>query len=757
MPSFGVVDVTINSDEEGSTVASDLEFLEDPTLAGALSPQQDARIVDVTGESGDDDVAEEVPAGGPPLRFHGYRRGRELGRGASGQVFLCKKRGYPGGFAVKAVDLRKLRLSLHVEREQKKLRREVDILKGLPPHPHVVSLVDAYEEGDWFLLVLELMGGGDLYTVLTARSPPRLQECEAAFVLRQLVGGLSFLHSQGVIHRDLKLENVLVASERRVGDGIFYVVRITDFGLSKALGAGRSEARSTVGTQPYVAPEVMKTDAYDFGADIWCLGVLLYVLLAGQFPCERMVEDQALLDILPGKLRVNETAKAVLRGLLQLEPTKRFTVEELSKHAWLQQDVGGLEEDVLRPSKQARQETMTAPPATPIPSFEAEAPLEEDLELEPEAPVPLLSEVRPASAQQDVMQLHVVIPNRVAAAMLENDSMCIEQVATTAGCQVFMTSAREGAETRRAVVIGKYSECAAAQEMLHKYLAESTLQSEAASREYFEVVLLVRAEAAGVVNGKQGFCLQQIRQQSGAQIQLLRDEVAGQRPCILAGELRPILQAEKHIFDLVRAVSIAGTHIDSTVGTGPLNDCGAAAAASAAAAAEAAAAAAVTTRVLIPSGLAGAVIGKQGSGLRQIREQCGVKVQVLRAHQWPGESILLLRGPVACRQAAIEMVLRATMVVDGQEEANSTEQCKLRLALPATQAARITVGSALQQLREHCNDLSVELGPAGDFGGERLLSMSGSCGQLLDAAAMVFEALGGRGALQQPLVDACAK
>lgn len=445
---------------------------------------------------------------------------------------------------MKAVDLRKLRLSAHVEREQKKLRREVDILKGLPPHPHIVPLVDAYEEGDWFLLVLELMGGGDLYTVLTTRQPPRLQECEAAFVLRQLAGGLSFLHSQGVIHRDLKLENVLVASERKVGDAVFYDVRITDFGLSKALGSGRSEALSTVGTQPYVAPEVMKTDAYDFGADVWCLGVLLYVLLAGQFPFERMVEDQALLDILPARLMVSETAKALLRGLLQLEPSKRFTVEELGQHAWLQQ------EDVLRPAKRARQ----AMPISPMSSLEAEVPLE-DLELEPEAPVRLLSEVRPASTQQDVMQVHVVLPNRVAADMLGKDGACIKQVAAAAGCHISVTAAREDAETRRAVVIGKYHECAVAQEMLYKHLAEST----ADERESFKVVLLVRAEAAGVVNGKQGFCLQRIRQQSGAQIQLSRDEVAGQRPCILAGELRSVLQAERYIFDLVRAVSIAAS------------------------------------------------------------------------------------------------------------------------------------------------------------------------------------------------------
>ncbi|CAK8985151.1 Calcium-dependent protein kinase 7 (Calmodulin-domain protein kinase CDPK isoform 7) [Durusdinium trenchii] len=237
---------------------------------------------DIPGKS---EASEIQIKAGAPLYFHGYRRGRELGRGASGQVFLCHKKGTEGGgFAVKAVDLRRLHLQPNAEREEKKLSREVEILKRLPPHPNIVQLIDTFEEGDWFLLVLELVGGGDLYTVLTTREPPRLQEREASFVLSQLAEGLSFLHSQGIIHRDMKLENVLVANERRERPLVFYTVKITDFGLSKArfraanarapalraIGAGFSEARSTVGTRPYTAPEVLREDSHDFSSDLWC-------------------------------------------------------------------------------------------------------------------------------------------------------------------------------------------------------------------------------------------------------------------------------------------------------------------------------------------------------------------------------------------------------------------------------------------------------------------------------------------------------
>jgi len=301
-----------------------------------------AEVINVIGDSDDDSEGFSAPrrTDSPPTRFYGYRRGRELGRGASGKVFVCNKKGSPRGFAVKAIDLRRLQLSPNVEKERTALCREVGILKSLPPHRNIVQMVDAFEEGDWYLLVLELVGGGDLYTVLMAREPTRFMEVEATFVHRQLVDGLAFLHGRGIIHRDLKLENVLVALEHREQPPVLYSVKITDFGLSKAVGAG-SEARSLVGTRPYTAPEVLKGAAYDFSSDLWCLGVLLYVLLAGRFPdtltvpVTDIVSQQQELTNAVARVRVSDAARSVLSGLLQLDATKRLSLEDLVRHEWL--------------------------------------------------------------------------------------------------------------------------------------------------------------------------------------------------------------------------------------------------------------------------------------------------------------------------------------------------------------------------------------------------------------------------------------
>eukprot|EP00927_Polykrikos_kofoidii_P022463 TRINITY_DN2094_c2_g1_i4.p1 TRINITY_DN2094_c2_g1~~TRINITY_DN2094_c2_g1_i4.p1 ORF type:complete len:787 (+),score=146.27 TRINITY_DN2094_c2_g1_i4:166-2526(+) len=631
-------------------------------------------VVDVTVdvESENDDIAEVIErnsSNSPPLVFRGYRRGRELGRGASGYVFVCKRKGHACGFAVKAIDLRRTRLSPNEEREQKKLRREVDILKKLPPHDHIVPLIDAFQEGDWFLLVLELVGGGDLFTVLTVREPSRLFEREASFVLRQLADGLAFLHSQGVIHRDLKLENVLVASERRERRMTLYSVKITDFGLSKAVGAGLSDAKSRVGTRPYAAPEIWGGETYDFRSDLWSLGVLLYVLLAGHFPFSsaRIPTNQVDLDSVVERLKSTDAAQSMVRGLLQFDPSKRQNLQAMCQDAWMAQsessgdatserpakrqclgepprtervadssvtrrgppvdsempplqvtDLGSVEQAVCAdetaepspPSLVASPPASVVPLAVPVASTDVPSD-GGSMPLPPpaisEAPdghekpavqavtfgaanvgicsdngavtgergaatpacsstVGRLKEVLPVSLlKSGEMQLHMVVPDGFAGAVLGKSGTQLKHIGITAGCQVWLT-ARDGANVRNLVAIGNYTQCATVQDLAHKEITKEyeRLRSEGqeasvASANELEVALLVRAEAAGVVIGKQGFVLRQIREQSGARIHILREEVEGQRPCMIAGSLQSVLLAERHVFDLVRVVPTAGT------------------------------------------------------------------------------------------------------------------------------------------------------------------------------------------------------
>lgn len=288
-----------------------------------------------------------------PLRFGSYTRGAELGRGASCRVFACKRVAEDGAapasssrapterLAAKAVDLRRLRLSSAADRKLKLLRREAEILKRVPPHENLVRFVDTVLEGEWLFFVLERVDGGDLLAALMKRGGeqrPKLTEAEALHIFRQLVEGLGFLHSQGVIHRDLKPENVLVS---RTGKGpgacSLLDVKIADFGLSKVVGDGFSEARSTVGSPRYMAPEVVAGGgSYDVRADLWSLGILLFVLLDGRYPCDGLPKvPQARLSAAIGRLQVGAQARSVVAGLLRLRPEERLTLADLRRHPWL--------------------------------------------------------------------------------------------------------------------------------------------------------------------------------------------------------------------------------------------------------------------------------------------------------------------------------------------------------------------------------------------------------------------------------------
>jgi len=171
-----------------------------------------------------------------------------------------------------------------------------------------------------------------------------------------------------------------------------------------------------------------------------------------------------------------------------------------------------------------------------------------------------LSEVSPPSSRPDVLQVHMTVPDPLARAILDKNGAEMSETAAAVQCQAWMTSAEVGGD-RRIVIIGNYNQCLKVQQVVHRQIADVLRAEGQEPWGEAKAVLLVRAEAAGVVIGKQGFVLKQIGNQSGAKVQLLREELQGQRPCIITGELSSVLRAEKHVFDLVRAVPIGGPNL----------------------------------------------------------------------------------------------------------------------------------------------------------------------------------------------------
>lgn len=178
-------------------------------------------------------------------------------------------------------------------------REEVEILLRYGHHPGIVALKGVYEEPSKVYLVLQLLKGGDLLDYI--RKKGRLSEYEAAAILRNLATTVAFLHENGVVHRDLKPDNILFANKNCTPDS----VTICDLGFSKQLRADNGLLMTPCYTVQYAAPEVLKKQGYDAACDIWSLGVILYIMLSGRCPYSMRATDdpqKILMRISSGKL-----------------------------------------------------------------------------------------------------------------------------------------------------------------------------------------------------------------------------------------------------------------------------------------------------------------------------------------------------------------------------------------------------------------------------------------------------------------------
>ena len=164
------------------------------------------------------------------------------------------------------------------------IRREIEILK-LCQHPNIILLHDIFENTEYIYIVMELMRGGDLYAFIE-KHDHKIGEGRARTIIHSLATALFYLHSYGIIHRDIKLENLVMVDESEESD-----VKIVDFGLSKLVGSDE-HCTEPYGTYGFVAPEVLKGVPYDKGIDVWSLGVVAYALLSGTGPFDGLNEDE---------------------------------------------------------------------------------------------------------------------------------------------------------------------------------------------------------------------------------------------------------------------------------------------------------------------------------------------------------------------------------------------------------------------------------------------------------------------------------
>lgn len=254
-----------------------------------------------------------------------YKLGPVLGRGAFSVVFSAVHLLTRVPVAIKSIE----KSTLMDPKRARKLSQEVDIMRN-SAHPCLLQLFELIETASHIHLVMEYMSGGSLLSLVQTQG--KMSEKAAKVVLGNVASGLKALHERGVVHRDVKLDNILTGERG---------AKLGDFGVSKATHIGERLVDQT-GTPSFLAPEVLSGKDYcGQAADMWSLGVCLYGLLCGTLPFKGFnlaTLHKSILSahyVLPADLSWG--ARDLLSRLLCKDPEARLSASSLLRHSWLQE------------------------------------------------------------------------------------------------------------------------------------------------------------------------------------------------------------------------------------------------------------------------------------------------------------------------------------------------------------------------------------------------------------------------------------
>jgi len=280
-------------------------------------------------ERGSHIEAERKASGGQALVQIGhYVLGETLGIGTFGKVKVGFHQITNHKVAVKILNRQKIK-SLDVVG---KIRREIQNLK-LFRHPHIIKLYQVISTPTDIFMVMEYVAGGELFDYIVKHG--KLTEDKARRFFQQIMSGVEYCHRHNVVHRDLKPENLLLDQNLNV--------KIADFGLSNMMTDGEF-LRTSCGSPNYAAPEVISGKLYAGPeVDIWSCGVILYALLCGTLPFDDEHVPTLFRKIKSGVFPIpdylNKSVVSLLCHMLQTDPMKRATAEDIHKHEWFLKDL----------------------------------------------------------------------------------------------------------------------------------------------------------------------------------------------------------------------------------------------------------------------------------------------------------------------------------------------------------------------------------------------------------------------------------
>ncbi|CAJ2669102.1 unnamed protein product [Trifolium pratense] len=253
-----------------------------------------------------------------------YKLGKTLGIGTFATVKIAEHVLTRHKVAIKILN----RCKIKNKDMEEIVKREIKILR-LCMHPHIVRLYEVIETETDIYIVMEYMKSGELYYYISEKG--RLKEDEARNFFQQIISGVEYCHRNMVVHRDLKLENLLLDSKCNV-------VKIADFGLSSIMRDGHF-LKTSCGSPAYAAPEVMSGRLYAGPeVDVWSCGVILYALLCRTLPFIDVNISDLVEKMKGGRYtlpsHLSPGARDLIQRMLLADPMKRITIPEIRQHPW---------------------------------------------------------------------------------------------------------------------------------------------------------------------------------------------------------------------------------------------------------------------------------------------------------------------------------------------------------------------------------------------------------------------------------------
>ena len=261
-----------------------------------------------------------------------YKVLSRLGDGSYGTVYLAINIITKQNFAMKKINKVK-----ENEIDDMEIKNEIDILSKLD-HPNIVKIIEFYSTPKAYYIITDFCSCGELYNQLKHE----YTENQLAVLFYQVLSGLSYLHSKNIVHRDLKLENILISEiekDNNTNDKYFWV-KIIDFGTAKIFEKNKNE-KAVVGSSYYIAPEVLHKN-YNEKCDTWSIGVILYMLIVGKAPFDGQNDEEIIENIEKGEynskhkklLNSSFEVQDLLKKLLEINVNKRLSSSDALKHSW---------------------------------------------------------------------------------------------------------------------------------------------------------------------------------------------------------------------------------------------------------------------------------------------------------------------------------------------------------------------------------------------------------------------------------------